>query len=179
MCFRTFYCKRFPNCECFTVRIYGDLVVQQSFVHDECVQFLWVSPVNTAQRKPLNSTQVQLWQKGSLAFLPHEITTNCCSRQKLWGFSNSFQILLMDYGFSFVVVTNATRVHNKKKSHPLAMKHSSLQTALWNSHEKLTSHPPETRTRTNPHLERQTGRKMTLRLIISAFVPVSLLCLFC
>lgn len=46
----TFYSEGFSDRECFAVGVYGDLVVQQGFVHDEGVQPLRVSPANTQQQ---------------------------------------------------------------------------------------------------------------------------------
>lgn len=40
----TFDCEGFPDSQGFTVCVDGDFVVQQSFVHDEGVQSLRVSP---------------------------------------------------------------------------------------------------------------------------------------
>lgn len=45
----TFYSEGFSDGQSFAVGVYGDLVVQQRFVHDEGVQPLRVSPETTEE----------------------------------------------------------------------------------------------------------------------------------
>lgn len=45
----TFYSEGFSHGQSFTVGVYGDLVVQQRFVHDEGIQPLRVGPETTEE----------------------------------------------------------------------------------------------------------------------------------